>query len=110
MIKQLGDDICKGNRQGRSQTFSSEGATGGASFATRELSMVCVGLSERDLNSFGGPLGGPGKIFGRKWHPWHPPSSAPGNRRIVPSSVPILVFTNRYNDSLHAFLWNFSTH
>jgi len=42
-----------------------------------ELSMVCVGLSERDLKNFGGPLGGPGKIFGGQWPPWHPPSSAP---------------------------------
>jgi len=37
------------DEQGRSQTFSFGGSTGGASFATRELSMVCVGLSERDL-------------------------------------------------------------
>jgi len=29
-----------------------------------ELSMVCVGLLERDLKNFGGQ--------------WHPPSSAPG--------------------------------
>ena len=29
-----------------------------------ELSMVCVGLSERDLKNFGGVTGGPGKIFG----------------------------------------------
>jgi len=39
--------------------------------------MVCVGLSERDLKIFGGATGGPGKIFGGQWPPWHPPSSDP---------------------------------
>jgi len=39
--------------------------------------MVCVGLSERDLENFGRPLGGPGKILGGSATPWHPPSSAP---------------------------------
>jgi len=29
-----------------------------------ELSMVCVGLSERDLKNFGGATGGAGKIWG----------------------------------------------
>ena len=43
-----------------------------------ELSMVCVGLSERDLKNFWGALGGPGKILGGQWPLWHPPSSAPG--------------------------------
>ena len=48
------------------------GATGGASFATRELSMVCVGLSERDLLQWHDvtrkilerPLGGQAKFWG----------------------------------------------
>jgi len=44
-----------------------------------ELSMVCVGLSERDLKSFGGTLRGQAK-FWRAMTPWHPPSSAPGLR------------------------------
>ena len=42
--------------------------------------MVCVGLQCSGMTSrgkFGGPLGGPGKIFGGQWPPWHPPSSAP---------------------------------
>jgi len=43
-----------------------------------ELSMVCLGLSERDLKNFGGAIGGPGKIFGGSGPPWHPPSSVPG--------------------------------
>jgi len=43
-----------------------------------ELSMVCVGLSERDLKNFGGATGGPGKILGGQWPPLAPPSSAPG--------------------------------
>jgi len=37
-----------------------------------ELSMVCVGLSEKDLKNFGGP----GKILGAV-APLAPPSSAP---------------------------------
>jgi len=32
-----------------------------------ELSMVCVGLSERDL------------ILGGQWPPWHPPISTPAS-------------------------------
>jgi len=36
-------------KQGRSQTFSLGGVTGGAVLQQGELSMVCVGLSERDL-------------------------------------------------------------
>jgi len=38
-----------------------------------ELSMVCVGLSERDLKNFGGP----GKTLGGQWSPLAPPSFAP---------------------------------
>jgi len=34
--------------------------------------MVCVGLSERDLKIFGGPLGEPGKILGGKCPPATP--------------------------------------
>jgi len=40
--------------QGRNQTFSFGGATGGASFATRGAVNGLVGLSERDLKNFGG--------------------------------------------------------
>ena len=42
-----------------------------------ELPIVFVGLSERDLKTFGGPLGGPGKMFGGQWPPWHPLTCAP---------------------------------
>jgi len=41
-----------------------------------ELSMVCVGLSERDLKNFGGHWGGR-QNFGGQWPPWYPSSSAP---------------------------------
>jgi len=44
------------------------GALEGPVLQQGELSMVCVGLSERDLKKFGGAMG----------PPWHPPSSAPG--------------------------------
>ena len=47
-----------------------------------ELSMVCAGLSERDLKNFGRPLGGPGKILGGKWPPGTPPSSAPAGAQL----------------------------
>jgi len=73
-------------KQGRSQTFSFGGATGGASFATRgAVNGLCRTFrkrpTERDL-ILGEPLGGPGKIFGRKWPPCHPPISAPGAEAI----------------------------
>ena len=69
-------------RQGRSQTFSFGGATGGASFATKgAVNGLCRTFrkrpTERDL-ILGGPLGEPGKIVGGKWPPLAPPSSAPG--------------------------------
>ena len=38
-----------------------------------ELSMVCVGLSERDLKNFWGATGGAGKILGGQWPPLAPP-------------------------------------
>jgi len=59
-------------QQGRSQTFSFGGPLEGPVLQQGELSMVCVGLSERDLKNFWGDTGGPGKIFGRQWPPWHP--------------------------------------
>jgi len=37
-----------------------------------ELSMVCVGLSERDLKNFGRATGGPGKILGGSGPPGTP--------------------------------------
>ena len=37
-----------------------------------ELSMVCVGLSERDLKNFGRATGGAGQNFGGAVPPWHP--------------------------------------
>jgi len=40
-----------------------------------ELSMVCVGLSERDLKNFGG-----------QWPPWNPPSFAPVKQSTIYAS------------------------
>jgi len=42
-----------------------------------ELSMVCIGLSERDLKNFGEATGGPGKLLGGQCPSLAPPSSAP---------------------------------
>jgi len=61
-----------GFSQGRSQTFSFWGATGGASFAARgAVDGLCRTFrkrpTERDLI-----LGGPGKILGGSGPPWHP--------------------------------------
>jgi len=44
--------------QGRSQTSSYGGPLEGPVLQQGELSMVCVGLSERDLKKFGGATGG----------------------------------------------------
>jgi len=60
-------------KQGRSQTFSFGGATGGFSLQQGELSMVCVGLSERDLKNFGGATGGARQNFGGEVAPLGPP-------------------------------------
>ena len=37
-----------------------------------ELSMVCIGLSERDLKILGRPLGGQANFWGGSAPPWHP--------------------------------------
>jgi len=72
MIKQLGDDICKGNRQGRSQTFSSEGATGGASFATRgAVNGLCRTFRKRP-EQFWGATGGARQNFWEEVAPLAP--------------------------------------
>ena len=69
------DDIMTGI-QGRSQTFSFGGATGGASFATRgavnglcRTSMQWHGVTRK---IFGGPLEGPGKMLGGSGSPGTP--------------------------------------
>jgi len=54
------------HNQGRSQTFSFGGGTGGASFATRG---VVKGLSERDLKNFVGAR----QSFGGAVAPLAPP-------------------------------------
>jgi len=53
--------------------FHLGGPLGGPVFQQGELSMVCVGLSEKDLKNFWGPLGGPGKILWGQWPPLVPP-------------------------------------
>ena len=58
--------------QGRNQTFSFGGPLEGPVLQQGELSMVCVGISERDLI-----LGGQAKFWEGSAPPWHTPSSAP---------------------------------
>ena len=63
--------------QGRSQTFSFGGATGGASFATRgAVNGLCrTSMQWHDVTRkiLGGTLEGPGKILGGQWLPMEPP-------------------------------------
>jgi len=59
--------------RGGARHFHLGGPLEGPVLQQGELSVVCVGLSERDLKNFGGPLGGPGKILGGKWPPLAPP-------------------------------------
>jgi len=66
-------NIHKHYYQGRSQTFSFGGALEGPVLQQGELSMVCVGLSERDLNIFGGATGGARQNFGEAVPPLAPP-------------------------------------
>jgi len=66
--------------RGGARHFHLGGPLEGPVLQQGELLMVCLGLSERDLKNFGGATGGPGKILGGHWHPWHPPSSAPDRR------------------------------
>jgi len=48
-----------------------------------ELSMVCVGLSERDLKNFWGATGGARQNFGGAVAPLAPPSSAPDEKYYI---------------------------
>ena len=58
--------------QGRSQTFSFGGATGGASFATRgAVNGLCRTFRKRP-EKFCGATGGPGKIWGESGPPGTP--------------------------------------
>jgi len=67
-------DTCKFNLKLKKSVYSQPGAEPdiffwggpleGPVLLQGELSMVCVGLSKRDLKNFGGALGGSGKIFG----------------------------------------------
>jgi len=49
--------------RGGARHFHLGGPLEGPVLQQGELSMVCVGLSERDLKNLGGPLGGAGKIL-----------------------------------------------
>ena len=54
----------------------------------------------------GGPMRGPGKIFGGQWPPWHPPSSAPGVEYI--SYILYFSVTPRDNGERgHCFICSF---
>jgi len=64
--------------RGGARHFHLGGPLEGSVLQQGELSMVCVGLSERDLKNFGGATGGARQNFwGEVAPPWHPPSSAP---------------------------------
>ena len=60
--------LCRGG----ARHFHLGGPLEGPVLQQGELSMVCVGLSERDLKNFGGPLGGPGKTLGVSGPPGTP--------------------------------------
>jgi len=60
--------------RGGARHFPLGGPLEGPVLQQGELSMVCVGLLERDLKNFGGPLGGQAKFWGGSGHPL---SSAP---------------------------------
>ena len=68
----VNDCVAHGTRGG-ARHFHLGGPLEGPVLQQGELSMVCVGLSERDLKHFGGGTGGPGKILGGQWPPLAPP-------------------------------------
>ena len=55
--------------QGGARHFHLGGPLEGPVLQQGELSMVCVGLSERDLKNFWGATGGPGKTLRGQWPP-----------------------------------------
>ena len=63
--------------RGGARHFHLGGALEGPVLQQGELSVVCVGLSERYLKNFWGATGGARQNVGGSGPPWHPPSSAP---------------------------------
>jgi len=76
--------------QGRSQTFSFGGATGGASFATRGAVNGLCRTFRKSPEKFWGVQA---KFLGGSGPPWHPPSSAPDEttQEIKPNYTNILI-------------------
>jgi len=72
--------------RGGARHFHLGGPLEGPVLQQGELSMVCVGLSERGLKNFGGATGGPGKTLGV--------SSPPGTPLAPP-----LIYTNNKNET-----------
>ena len=83
------------HKQGRSHTFHLGGALEGPVLQQGELSMFCVGLSERDLlrlqndnfsgmtsrgKDWRGHCGDQANFWGCSSPPWYPPSSAPEHK------------------------------
>jgi len=63
--------------QGRSETFSFGGGTGGASCATRGAVNGLCRTFRKKPEKFWGATGGSGKIFGGQWLPLAPPYLRP---------------------------------
>ena len=59
--------------RGEARHFHLGGPLVGPVLQQGELSMVCVGLSERDLKNFGGAIGGARQNFGGAVAPLVPP-------------------------------------
>jgi len=59
--------------RGGARHFHLGGPLEGSALQQGELSMVCVGLSERDLKNFGGATGGARQNFGGEVAPLGPP-------------------------------------
>jgi len=64
--------------RGGARHFHFGGPLEGPVLQQGELSMVCVGLSKKDLKNFGGATGGARQNFWGAVAPLAPPSSAPG--------------------------------
>jgi len=90
------------SKQGRSQTFSFGGATGGASFATRgDVNGLCRTFRKRPEKFWGGHWGCQAKLWGGSGPPGTP-LAPPLPPNILPSTTRsgVMLYTSRANSTL----------
>ena len=99
LVTHANNEIDISRLRGGARHFHLGGPLEGPVLQQGELSMVCVGLSARDLKNFGGHWGGPGKILGGQCPP---PISAPVKTRLQPQHVSVNIFQIKSTSAINS--------